>query len=757
MAFLKQYGHQLVDRGYEIVPIKKGKKAPMISGWQDIRATHADVDKWLSNGHADGGVGVLCRKTVAVDIDCLDAKVNYDLLHWLNTNIGKSAVRVGQKPKCILPFRVEGGFSKIRSCEYEDALGSKHAVEILAEGQQFVAYGIHPATNQPYKWVRDQSLADIAQSDLPLITKEKAEAFIAYFEELAAQQDGWELARKGVAPAEIDPDDLSMFKPKIDMDEEQVRAMLLGVDPDTHHDEWVRVGMALHHHFDGDDTGWMIWDDWSSEGSKYKPGECERRYRTFDSKGRAPITLASVKALVKEVESEKITEERLPKMLREWAFVQVEGSARVIREDINKNSNIVLYKLEDLKKEHMNCRVLSGDEKPKLINLVDMWLEHPERRTYAAGLTFAPDMQILEKYNLWRGWSYEAREGDAQPWVDFVTYVIADGNATYANYIIAWAAQIIQKPMTKVGVGLVLRGRKGTGKTKFGELLGGLVKAHHKIVSRAEHVTGNFNRHLEDTLLLQADEAYWAGAKSSEGALKDLLTNPEITIERKGVDAYTAPNYTRILFTSNEDFVVPASLDERRFAVFDVGNSRKQDSEYFSSLDNWYRAGGASALLHYLRNFDLTNINLRLVPQTEALTDQKLEALDSVASWLFNSLQNGEFRENRVAGNVIHFGEHAPKSEVYDIYCSTLRNHRFEQPLKENSFWRALKNYDGIFSDTSQKMVAGQRVRHVSIGKLEASRFIFEAVSNLNNIQWSDIDKGQADADPFDPANWDEE
>ena len=69
-------------------------------------------------------------------------------------------------------------------------------------------------------------------------------------------------------------------------------------------------------------------------------------------------------------------------------------------------------------------------------------------------------------------------------------------------------------------------------------------------------------------MLLQADEAYWAGAKSSEGALKDLLTNDTITIERKGVDAYTAPNYTRVLFTSNDDFVVPASLDERRFAVF---------------------------------------------------------------------------------------------------------------------------------------------------------------------------------------------
>ena len=30
----------------------------MLAGWQDIRATHKDVDMWLSNGHADGGVGI---------------------------------------------------------------------------------------------------------------------------------------------------------------------------------------------------------------------------------------------------------------------------------------------------------------------------------------------------------------------------------------------------------------------------------------------------------------------------------------------------------------------------------------------------------------------------------------------------------------------------------------------------------------------------------------------------------------------------
>ncbi|WP_348681617.1 DUF5906 domain-containing protein [Alteromonas mediterranea] len=754
MNFLNEHGHSLVELGYEIVPIKKGEKFPTLRGWQDVRATKTCVDKWLGNGHAEAGVGILCRNTVAVDIDCLNAKINYDLLHWLKENVAESPVRAGQKPKCIAVFRVEDGFKKIKSAEYEDTDGRKHAVEVLADGQQFVAFGIHPKTQKPYNWVKG-SLLNTPQNKLPTITQQQAEKFVEYFEQLAGQQDGWVRVSARSKPQDQELHDLLTFKQKLDISDESVRELIMSRDPDCHHDEWIKVGMGLHHQFDGEDEGWHLWDEWSSAGSKYREGECERRYATFEAKGRVPITLASVKAMEREEISEEHKEELLPMMLREWAFVQVEGSARVVRENLTKDQ-IVLYKDQDLKKEHMNCRVLSDGEKPKLVNLVDLWLEHPERRTYAAGLTFAPDMETLNRYNLWRGWSVEGCEGNVDPWLDYVLNVVADGNQVHANYIIAWAAQIIQKPMTKVGVGLVLRGRKGTGKTKFGELLGGLFHAHHKIVSRSEHVTGNFNRHLEDTLLLQADEAYWAGAKASEGALKDILTNPKITIERKGVDAYTAPNYTRILFTSNEDYVVPATLDERRFAVFDVSTCRQQDSKYFSALDNWYEnEGGAAALIHYLRSFDGTKINLRLVPQTDALTDQKLEALDTVNQWLFNALMNGEFREHRVLGEAVEFGTCVAKAELYEIYVSSVRSNKFEVPVKENIFWKTLKHYGDLFADAGQKGSA--RTRMVKINGVEAGRFAFEAVNNLNNIQWVTMNTAGAPDDPFDPDNWDEE
>ena len=748
MPFLKDYGYKLIENGYKIVPIKKGHKSPMVKGWQTFDASAETVDNWIESGHKDGGVGVLCASTVACDIDCYDKDVNRLLLHWLRVNVGDTGRRVGQAPKFVMPYRVTSPIKKKRSAEFSDSLGTKHAVEVLGDGQQFVAYGIHPTTQLPYKWFGN-SLIDTKWSDLPELTDDLASAFIEYFEKIAADK-GWELVRTGVSGSMVDLDGIGHIKPKHDISDEELALKLDTIDPDSTHDDWVSIGMALHHQYDGQDEGWMMWDEWSQGGSKYVEGECERRYGTFDSSSRMPKTVASILAMSKSVAIDKIIEDRLPKMLDRWAFVQVEGSARVIREDFNKG-NIVLYKLEDLKKEHMNCRVLddSNPDKPKLVNLVDVWLENVERRTYAAGLTFAPEVDTVDRYNLWQGWSYEPVEGDVSTWLSFVVDVIADGNEMHANYIIAWAAQMVQQPTNKVGVGLVLRGKKGTGKTKFGELLGGLVKHHHKIVSRAEHVTGNFNRHLEDTLLLQADEAYWAGAKSNEGALKDLLTNPEITIERKGVDAYTAPNYTRVLFTSNDDFVVPASQDERRFAVFDVGQSQQQNSHYFSSLDRWYKTGGAAHMLHYLKNYDLSNVNVRIVPQTDALQDQKLESLDTINQWLLNCLQSGEFRENRVAGSTFHFGTEVSKAEIYDIYCSSLRNNRFQEPVKENKFWKVIHSYSGIFSKGKRKRVGEDtRIQMMDIRGLEASRAEFNTVANLH-VVWPVVSEVDSD-DIFD-------
>jgi hypothetical protein len=82
-------------------------------------------------------------------------------------------------------------------------------------------------------------------------------------------------------------------------------------------------------------------------------------------------------------------------------------------------------------------------------------------------------------------------------------------------------------------------------------------------------------------------------------------------------------NTLKIFMASNSEFVVPAGHDARRYFVLDVSEKRKQDSTYFAGIVRELATGGRAALLNFLRNRDLSSFEIRKVPQTAALADQK--------------------------------------------------------------------------------------------------------------------------------------
>ena len=100
-------------------------------------------------------------------------------------------------------------------------------------------------------------------------------------------------------PKAVDPDDfMAGREPKIGLTEERMRELVLKIDPDLGRDEWIRVGMALHHETDGGEEGFDLWNEWSSEGYKYPSEEALRgQWDSFErrrgSVGRQ-VTMASV-------------------------------------------------------------------------------------------------------------------------------------------------------------------------------------------------------------------------------------------------------------------------------------------------------------------------------------------------------------------------------------------------------------------------------------------------------------------------------
>lgn len=111
--------------------------------------------------------------------------------------------------------------------------------------------------------------------------------------------------RFGSVSSSFDPDDfMAGHEPKLGLSVEQMEDLVNALDPDMGREDWIKVGMALHHECEGDDTGFEIWNEWSANGGKYPSEEALRQqWDSFERRkgaGRRQVTMATVIRLAKE-------------------------------------------------------------------------------------------------------------------------------------------------------------------------------------------------------------------------------------------------------------------------------------------------------------------------------------------------------------------------------------------------------------------------------------------------------------------------
>ena len=289
------------------------------------------------------------------------------------------------------------------------------------------------------------------------------------------------------------------------------------------------------------------------------------------------------------------------------------------------------------------------DAPPRRRPIANRWLRDPKRRQYR-GMVFEPgdNAKAGPAYNLWQGFTVTPDPtGDASPFLEHLWSNVCREREELFDYLLAWFAHMVQRPRERIGTAVAIRGGQGTGKTLTGRIVGSLIDRNYLLVDDPRYLMGQFNAHLAQTLFLQADEAFWSGDKAGVGHLKGLITSDVQMIEHKGVDPVRVRNYLRLLVTSNEDWVVPAGPDERRWLVIDAGSGAKQDTTYFARLaDHFFGPDGErhrGALLHHLMTLDISDTDLRKVPKTNALYEQKVRSLSSVeAFWLERLMEGGQ-------------------------------------------------------------------------------------------------------------------
>jgi hypothetical protein len=715
---------RLLDKGYTPIPVIAGQKRPAIKNWTNLNyETSPHLLEELCTKYPNASAGILLGDVCAIDIDVLDDGLAHLCKNVVTSKLGDAPCRFGNTPKSALFFRVKGpSFKKLLTGSHT-VNGQKAQIEFLCEGQQVVVFGTHPETQKPYYWVY-KDLLEVPLCKLPTITESEAREVLKDLELLIASKAT--APRTGSSPASAS----SEFK-------------------------WQEARVILAHGFPAAEQSGSAKALEGRNGFLFSRGCALRARAAEEHEIRAELHLINQRASVLDHENfsqgpldhsdvEQIvssvmrydpsvatssTDDVIKKLNERHAVVMVGGKC-VIANELPSASGpykeITFSSPADIRAWYANELIGQGKNRT---SAGKVWLSHADRRQYQ-GIVFAPGKDTPGFLNLYQGFAVEPSRGDYSRIIDHIRNNICKADEEISDYLLAWMADCVQNTGRRPGVAVVLRGRQGTGKSILCEQFGKLFGPHFIHISHSGHLTGNFNAHLKDKIVVYADEAFWAGDKKAEGVLKAMITEDTQQIEMKGKDVFTVQNHIRLLISSNHRWVVPAGNEERRFFVIDVGDARMQDKTYFGALVDQMNNGGREAFLQYLLDYDLNGIDLRTPPNTNALSEQKVYSASPIQSWLLERLSDGSpTSEGREWPATI------PISELYDDYLHYCQDIGVNRRNNTSIFGRELKQLLPGLETSRPTSKKNSRRRVYVLPSLEECRRCYDNLTR-NNAPW---------------------
>ncbi len=246
-------------------------------------------------------------------------------------------------------------------------------------------------------------------------------------------------------------------------------------------------------------------------------------------------------------------------------------------------------------------------------------------------------------------------------------------------------AHVIQKPYEKIKVALALKSTyEGAGKGCIVDKLMQIIGDKHSCqVANDTDLFGDFTSTMSGKVLMDLDEAVWGGNKKAKGLLKNMITEKMVRIRMMRTDSYQEPSYHAFIFTSNEDWFLPANSNSRRYFALELDNryagpETPESKAYFDPI--W--AVKAEHLAHFLYHRDISKFDPRQVPITELLKEQATFSMSPVEKWFRNCMEEGEFLSTyehvdeqgyEEIEKYIHWNAWHTKDKLYHLYTKATK------------------------------------------------------------------------------------
>ena len=209
----------------------------------------------------------------------------------------------------------------------------------------------------------------------------------------------------------------------------------------------------------------------------------------------------------------------------------------------------------------------------------------------------------------------EPVEGSAviDRFLQHVELVLPDGRER--EILLDWMSFVCQKPGQRVNWALLLQGAQGTGKTYFVNVLQAVLGRNVSNLDPTS-IAGRFTGWAHGSTVVAVEEIRISGTNKYEvlDRMKPFLTNETVSIEEKGRDHRTVPNFSSYFLLTNHADAIPIGVGDRRYCVlysdiqseaqlYDMMGGKEGNERYFDALFGDINSErGAGELAWYLKN-----------------------------------------------------------------------------------------------------------------------------------------------------------
>jgi sporulation protein YlmC with PRC-barrel domain len=342
-----------------------------------------------------------------------------------------------------------------------------------------------------------------------------------------------------------------------------------------------------------------------------------------------------------------------------------EKSYQKVKEEFEKNHSLIVNKSLYIKEtdddvifmkesqlitSYKSLKYSEPQIKKNNIKLVDdncfikRWIFDEKIRKYETIAVYPPPLKCPSNvFNLWKPFSiskytdeYVKDEEGLDMFKNHIK-ILCGNDENVKDYLIKWIGQMFQYPAVKTNVPTFISG-EGAGKGSLLELLSNMMGTGKVLVTTqpSRDVWGSFNGLMSNCFLVNLNEMSKKETADAEGKIKGLITDTQLTINKKGIDPYLINSYNRFMGTTNSEDPVKTKKGDRRNMIIRSSDEKCGDKQYFKELIAKFKDINVMRTIYdYLMSIeDLDKFGELSVPETEYQNDMKEQYRDNYDRWI---------------------------------------------------------------------------------------------------------------------------